>query len=147
MKQREFDAFWRAEAIRFSGCQFCLAVESLDDACRDNAQGEERVKDQLPVPQILGDFLHRPKPAAHGLSAPRLEELARSCRADVFPEPLELLTEQMGPDALEVVLHKFGEFSGMVVRAVAHDFRTTGRCFTPQQPRRDRLRTDLATCG
>jgi len=31
--------------------------------------------------------------------------------------------------------------------AVAHDFRTVGRCFTPQQPGCDRLRTDLATCS
>jgi hypothetical protein len=31
--------------------------------------------------------------------------------------------------------------------AVAHDFRTAGRCFTPQQPGRDRLRTGLATCS
>jgi hypothetical protein len=31
--------------------------------------------------------------------------------------------------------------------AVAHDFRTAGRCFTPQQPGRDRLRTDLVTCS
>jgi WD40 repeat protein len=30
--------------------------------------------------------------------------------------------------------------------AVAHDFRTAGRCFTPQQPGRDRLRTDLVIC-
>jgi len=46
MKQREFDALWRAEAIRFSGSQFRLAIESLDDACRDGAQGEEPVEDQ-----------------------------------------------------------------------------------------------------
>ncbi len=103
MKQCKFDALWRAEAIRFSGCQFCFAVESLDDACRDGAQGEEPVEDQRPVPpQALGDFLHRRKPAAQGLSAPRLEELARPCRGGVFPEPLELLAKQMGPDALEV---------------------------------------------
>jgi hypothetical protein len=34
-----------------------------------------------------------------------------------------------------------------VYPAVAHDFRTVGRCFTPQQPGRDRLRTDLVTCS
>ena len=50
MKQREFDALWRSEAIRFSGGQFRLAVESFDDACRDGAQGEELVEDQRPVP-------------------------------------------------------------------------------------------------
>jgi len=100
MKQREFDPLWRPEAVRFSGGQFRLAVESLDDACRDGAQGEEPVEDQRPVPpQALGDFLHRRKPAAQGSSAPRLEELARPCRASVFPKPLELLAEQMGPDA------------------------------------------------
>ena len=119
MKQCKFDALWRAEAIRFSGCQFCFAVESLDDACRDGAQGEEPVEDQRPVPpQVLGDFLHRPKPALQGLSAPRLEELARPCRAGVFPELLELLTEQMGPDALEVVLQELGSLGGLVAREV-----------------------------
>ncbi len=60
MKQREFDALWRAEAIRFSGGQFRLAVETLDSACRDAAQGEEPVEDQrLVSPQAPGDFLHR----------------------------------------------------------------------------------------
>ena len=107
MKQREFDALWRAEAIRFSGSQFRLAVESLDDACRDGAQGEEPVEDQRPVPpQTLGDFLHRRKPAAQGLSAPRIEELARPCRAGIRPKSLKLLAQQMGFDALEVVLKK-----------------------------------------
>ena len=59
MKQCKFDALWRAEAIRFSGCQFCFAVESLDDACRDAAQGEEPVEDERPVPpQALGLVQH-----------------------------------------------------------------------------------------
>ena len=118
MKQREFDALWRSEAIRFSGGQFRLAVESFDDACRDGAQGEEPVEDQRPVPpQALGDFLHRRKAAAQGSSAPRLEELPCPCRAGVVPEPLEFLVEQMGPDAL-IVLQKLGELRGLVVREV-----------------------------
>ena len=119
MKLREFDALWRSEAIRFSGGQFRLAVESFDDACRDGAQGEEPVEDQRPVPpQALGDFLHRRKAAAQGSSAPRLEELPCPCRAGVVLEPLEFLAEQMGPDALEVVLQKLGELRGLVVREV-----------------------------
>jgi hypothetical protein len=119
MKQREFDALWCAEAIRFSGCQFPLAVDSLDSACRDGAQGEEPVDDRRPVPpRTLNDFLHWRKPAAQRLSARRLEELARPCRAGISPEPLELLEEQMGPDALEVVLQEVSELGGLVVGEV-----------------------------
>jgi hypothetical protein len=40
MKQREFDALRRPEVVRFSGGQFRLAVESLDNPRRDTAQGE-----------------------------------------------------------------------------------------------------------
>jgi hypothetical protein len=116
MKQSEFDALWCAEAIRFSGGQFPLAIESLDNACRDGAQGEEPVDDQRPVPpRTLNDFLHWSKPAAQRLSARRLEELARPCRAGISPEPLQLLEEKMGPDALEVVLQEVSEFGGLVV--------------------------------
>ena len=46
MKQREFDALRRSEAVRFSGGQFCLAVEFLDNPRRDTAEGEEPVQDQ-----------------------------------------------------------------------------------------------------
>jgi len=84
MKQREFDAFWRSKAIRFSGGQFRLAVESLDNTCRDGAQGEKPVEDQRPVtPQALDDLLHRCKPTPESVGAPRLEELARPCRAGI----------------------------------------------------------------
>lgn len=40
MKQREFDGRWRSEAILFPGGQFRLAVESLANTCRDNAESE-----------------------------------------------------------------------------------------------------------
>jgi len=70
MKQREFDAFWRSEATRFSGGQFCFAVESLDNTCRDGAQGEELVENQRPMtPQALDDLLHRRKPTPESLGA------------------------------------------------------------------------------
>jgi len=55
MKQREFDALWRPEAVRFSGGQFRLAIESFDDARRDPAQGEEPVEDQRPMTPDIPD--------------------------------------------------------------------------------------------
>ncbi len=79
----------------------------------------EPVEDQQPVPpQAVGNFLQQRKPAAQGLISPRLEELARPCRASIFPGPPELLAEQMGPDALEVVLQELGELGGLVVGEV-----------------------------
>jgi len=95
MKQREFDALRGPEAVRFSGGQFRFAVESLDRAGRDGAQGEEPVEDQQPVPpQALVDLLHRRKPAAQGTGVPRLEKLACPCWGGVLPEPLKLFAQQ-----------------------------------------------------
>ncbi len=126
MKQREFDALRRPEAIRFSGGQFRLAIESFDDACRDAAQGEEPVEDQRPVtPQAPDDFLHRLKPTPEGAGAPRLEELPGPYWGRVSPEPLELLAEQVGPDALEVVLQQLGKPRGLVVRQILRTLEQT----------------------
>jgi|GEM_PF-2365034 len=46
MKQRKFDALRGAKAVRFSGGQFCLAIESLDNPRRDHAPGMEPVADE-----------------------------------------------------------------------------------------------------
>ena len=98
MKQREFDALRGPEAVRFSGGQFRLAVESLDNPRRDTAQGEKPVEDQVPMtPQALRDLLHRREPAPHGLSAPGIEELPRPSRGCILPEPLELFAQQVSP--------------------------------------------------
>ena len=126
MKQREFDAFWRSEAIRFSGGQFHLAVESLDNPRRDTAQGEEPVEDQVPMtPQALRDLLHRREPAPHGLSAPGIEELPRPSRGCILPEPLKLFAQQVSPNALEVVLQQLGKPGGLVVREVLRSLEQT----------------------
>ena len=58
------------------------------------------------TPQASGDLLHRADPAAHGACTPGIEELHGPLGARVLPEPLEVLAEQMSPDALEVVLKK-----------------------------------------
>lgn len=59
MKQRGLNALRGPKSGRFSGGQFRPAVETVDRACRDAAQGEEPVENQRPVtPQALGDFLH-----------------------------------------------------------------------------------------
>ena len=119
MKQGDFNALRRSEAERFSGCQFCLAVESLDDSRRDRAPSSEPVEDQVPMtPQALGDLFHRADPAPHGASAPGIEELHGPLRARVLPEPLEVLAEQMSPDALEVVLQDFLEPDLLMLREV-----------------------------
>jgi hypothetical protein len=44
VKQRDFDAFWRSEAIRFSDGQFCLAVETRDNAWQNLALRMESVR-------------------------------------------------------------------------------------------------------
>jgi hypothetical protein len=49
MKECDFDALRRPEAERFSGGQFCFAVESLDNARRDGAASPEPVEDQMPM--------------------------------------------------------------------------------------------------
>jgi hypothetical protein len=119
MKQREFDALWRPEAVHICGGQFRRAIESFDGARRDPAQGEEPVEDQRPMtPQAPGDFLHRPKATTEGSGAPRLKELPYPCRGGVVSVPLELLTEQVDPDAIEVVLQQLGKPRGLVVSEV-----------------------------
>ena len=104
MKEGDFDALRRPEAERFSGGQFCFAVGSLDNARGDGAASPEPVEDQMPMtPQAPGDLLHRAYPAAEGAGAPGIEELHGPLGARVLPEPLEVLAEQMIPDALEVL--------------------------------------------
>ena len=126
MKQREFDALRGPEAVRFSGGQFRLAVESLDNPRRDTAQGEKPVEDQVPMtPQALRDLLHRREPAPHGLSAPGIEELPRPSRGCILPEPLELFAQQVSPNALEVVLQQLGKPGGLVVREVLRSLEQT----------------------
>jgi hypothetical protein len=81
MKERDFDALRRPEAKRFSGGQFCFAVESLDNARRDGAPSPEPVEDPMPItPQTTGDLLHRFDPNADG--APSVEELRRLTATD-----------------------------------------------------------------
>ena len=89
-----------------SGGQFCFADESLDNARRDGAASPEPVEDQMPMtPQALGDLLHRADPAAQGPGAQGIEGLHGPLGARVLPEPLEVLAEQMSPDAPEVCAH------------------------------------------
>jgi len=119
MKEGDFDALRRPEAERFSGGQFRFAIESLDDARRDRAPSPEPVEDQVPMtPQAPGDLLHRADPAAQGAGAPGIEELHGPLGARVLAEPLEVLAEQMSPDALEVVLQDLLEPDLLMLREV-----------------------------
>ncbi len=123
MKEGDFDALRRPEAKRFSGGQFCFAVESLDNARRDGAPSPEPVEDQMPMtPQAPGDLFHRADPASHGAGAPGVEELHRPLGAGVLPEPLEVLAKQMSPDALEVVLQDLLEPDLLMLREVLWPF-------------------------
>ena len=71
VKQRDFDAFCRSEAVRFSDGQFCLAVETLDNARRNLSLRMESVRQEASVMlQALGDLLHLLKTALLGLLAP-----------------------------------------------------------------------------
>jgi hypothetical protein len=63
-----------------------------------------------------------------------------------WPEDTNTI-ESLTPEQARKLAEEFPGVDIQVKFAVAHDFRTAGRCFTPQQPGRDRLRTGLATCS
>jgi len=86
------------------------------------------------TPQAPGNLLHRDDPAAHGAGAPSVEELHRPLGARVLPEPLEVLAEQMSPDALEVVLQDLLEPDFLMVREVLRSLEQA-----PAGLREDRL--------
>lgn len=117
MKQGDFNVLRRSEAERFSGGQFRLAVESLDEARRDRASGPKPVEDQMAL-QAAGDLLHRLETTPHRFGNPRVEELDRCRRSRVLPKSLKGLAEQVGFDALEVVAGQLGEFGGLALREV-----------------------------
>ena len=108
MKQRHFHAARGPEAGRFSGGQFHDAFRTLENARRNGTFGPKPVENQVPMtPQALRDLLHRLQVAPHCLGAPRVKKSPSPRRTRVAPELLEQLTEQMSPDALEVVLEEF----------------------------------------
>jgi hypothetical protein len=77
------------------------------------------------TPQAPGDLLHRADPTTPGASAPCVEELHRPFEARVLPEPLEVLAEQMSPDALEVVFQDLLEPDFLMVCVLLRSLEQT----------------------
>ena len=70
----------------------------------------------------LGDLLHGLKAGAHGPGAPRVKEPSGHMDIGEGPEPLEVLPEEIGPNGLQIELHKFRETDGLLLREVLGTF-------------------------
>jgi len=68
--------------------------------------------------QCANERLDGFEPRSHGSGAPFLQVPLGPVRALVVPEELEALLEQVGPDALEVVLENIGQFGPLPVGQV-----------------------------
>lgn len=70
----------------------------------------------------MSDAFHGLEPGSHRTRAPAVEERAGPRRADVVPEGLEVLLEEVGPHGSQVVLQRLGELDllalGQVLRAL-----------------------------
>ena len=74
------------------------------------------------VTEYLGDLLHGLKAGAHGPGAPRVKELTGHMDIGEGPELLEVLPEEIGPNGLQIELHKFRETDGLLLREVLGTF-------------------------
>ena len=98
MIQSDFSGMVSPIAVRFSGGQFCLGVETLDNPTGKLFLGPEPVQQQRSMsPQHLGYFLHGVNLRAHGLGTPCIQKLSRPVRRDVRPEELELFLQKVTP--------------------------------------------------
>src|ERR1022692_4996127 len=74
--------------------------------------------------QCASDFLHRLDAAAHGLSAPEVQEQAGPVRRVVSPELLEVLLEQVSADGFQIVAEQIAEaellLGGEILLALEH---------------------------
>ena len=84
MIQSDFSGMVSPIAVRFSGSQFCLGVETLDNPTGKLFLGPEPVQQQGAVPpQHFGHFLHGFNLRAHGLGAPFIQKLSSPVGRDV----------------------------------------------------------------
>jgi len=108
MIQGGFSSMIGSEAIGFSGTQFRLVVEALNNAARELAFGPKPVQQQGPVsPQLARHLLHWLDLRSHCFCAPLVQKLARPEVRLVRPEQLELFLQQVAPDRLQIVAQKF----------------------------------------
>ena len=105
----DFDGFVGPKAVGLSGGQFDFVVQTLDGAGRNSALRTEPVENQLSmVAQGLGDLFHGLNPRSHRAETPLVKELRGPAWADVLPESLKVLAQQMTANRLQVVLEQFG---------------------------------------
>src|ERR1019366_10236437 len=98
MVEGEFDRFVFAKAVRFSHGQFCLVVETLNDAGGNRAFGMKPVEQQRAMlSQAAGYLLHRLQPRSHHALAPLVEKTPGPDRRLVLPKSLEVFAMQIGP--------------------------------------------------
>ncbi len=101
MVERDLDDAEDAKAIRFSGGQFQLVVETLDGAERDEFSGAKPVEDQAPMnAQRARNLLHRLDPRAHDAAAPGVQEPPGPASRRVVPEKLEVFFEASSTESV-----------------------------------------------
>ena len=92
------------KTICFSGSQFRLGVETLDNPAGKLFLGPEPVQQQEPMPsQHPGHFLHWINLRAHGLGTPFIQKLPGPVGRDVRPEELKLLLQKVTSDRSQIV--------------------------------------------
>ena len=77
------------------------------------------------VAQRTGDLLHRFEFASHGSCTPLVEKPLSPGRTHVLPEPLEIFSQQVGSNGLQIVLKQFGEFQRLLQRQILSAFQQT----------------------
>src|SRR5690606_9256091 len=119
MIEREFCGPEGSKAVGFSHTDFGFVVEPFDNAAGELLAGPEVIEQEFAmVAHGTSELLHRRDSRAHGLGAPLIEELSGPSRRIVLPELLELLLEQVGAHALQVVAHQLAELQALPVGGV-----------------------------
>ena len=107
------------KAVSFSGNQFRLGVETLNNSTGKLLFGPKPVQQQGSVPpQHLGHFLHRFNLRSHGLRAPRVQKLPGPVGRGVRPEQLTLFLKKVTPDRLQIVPQKICQFGVLFIGQV-----------------------------